>query len=82
MFLRLYELTGETDTGLLDRATKAAEFLLRIQLPSGDFAGMDRMPFLGERACLFARRRMRACVRARARACVFGSGFGSDVGGR
>ena len=39
MFLRLYELTGSTNTGLLARAEAAACFLLRIQLPSGDFAG-------------------------------------------
>lgn len=39
MFLRLYELTGSTNVGLLKRAEAAARFLLRIQLPSGDFAG-------------------------------------------
>ena len=39
MFLRLYELTGSTETGLLSRAEKAAQFLLRMQLPGGDFAG-------------------------------------------
>lgn len=39
MFLRMFELTGGTDVDLMSRAVKAAEFLLRIQLPSGDFAG-------------------------------------------
>ena len=39
MFLRMYELTGSNDDGLKLRAVKAAEFLLRIQLPSGDFTG-------------------------------------------
>ena len=39
MFLRLYELTGSKNTRLFARAEAAARFLLRIQLPSGDFAG-------------------------------------------
>lgn len=39
MFLRLYELTGSTNGGLLNRAVSAGNFLLRIQLPGGDFAG-------------------------------------------
>lgn len=38
-FLRMYELTGSTDTALFARAEAAAGFLLRIQLPGGDFAG-------------------------------------------
>ena len=39
MFLRMYELTGSTDDGLKSRAVTAGEFLLRMQLPSGDFSG-------------------------------------------
>ena len=37
MFLRLYEMTGVD--GLLGRAEAAGNFLLRMQLPNGDFAG-------------------------------------------
>lgn len=39
MFLRIYELTNKRYATLFDRALRAGEFLLRIQLPSGDFAG-------------------------------------------
>ena len=39
-FLRMWELTGAEDGDVLfARATLAADFLLRLQLPSGDFAG-------------------------------------------
>ena len=38
-FAWIYELTGSTHKVLLARAEMAARFLLRIQLPSGDFAG-------------------------------------------